>query len=73
INELQGLFAHSLLELDRDLARGDLTPKDLASIAHRIKGEDNVEQRTDEPEHTLAPGPVLSTEPASARPLTIET
>ena len=38
IDELQGLFAGSLVELDRDLARGDLAPKDLASIAHRIKG-----------------------------------
>ncbi|WP_051311041.1 sensor histidine kinase [Bradyrhizobium sp. Cp5.3] len=38
IDEFQELFAGSLLELDRALARDDLTPKELASIAHRIKG-----------------------------------
>lgn len=38
IDELQGLFATSLKELDRALARGDLAPKDLAGVAHRIKG-----------------------------------
>ena len=38
IDEFQELFAYSLLELDRALARSDLTPKELAGIAHRIKG-----------------------------------
>src|SRR5699024_6615411 len=38
IDELRGLFADSLVELDRTLARGDLAPDELASIAHRIKG-----------------------------------
>ncbi|WP_181769873.1 sensor histidine kinase [Bradyrhizobium sp. UNPF46] len=38
IDEFQELFADSLLELDRALARSDLTPKELAGIAHRIKG-----------------------------------
>ncbi|OPY96336.1 hypothetical protein A5906_03470 [Bradyrhizobium sacchari] len=38
IDELQGLFAASLKELDRALARGDLAPRDLAGVAHRIKG-----------------------------------
>lgn len=41
--------------------------------AHGIKGEVTVEVRTDEPELRLAPGSVLSTEPASAGPLTIAT
>jgi len=40
--------------------------------AHGIKGEVTVEVRTDEPELRLAPGAVLSTDPASAGPLTIE-
>ncbi|MGY4625044.1 Hpt domain-containing protein [Bradyrhizobium sp. USDA 4486] len=38
IDELQVLFASSLVELDRALTRDDLAPKDLAGIAHRIKG-----------------------------------
>ncbi|WP_342740993.1 Hpt domain-containing protein [Bradyrhizobium sp. B117] len=38
IDELQGLFGTSLRELDRALARADLAPKDIASVAHRIKG-----------------------------------
>lgn len=33
--------------------------------AHGIKGEVTVEVRTDEPELRLAPGAVLSTDPAS--------
>ncbi|GCB45717.1 ribosome maturation factor RimM [Streptomyces sp. NL15-2K] len=41
--------------------------------AHGIKGEVNVEVRTDEPEVRLAPGAVLLTDPASTGPLTIET
>ncbi|MGW3495574.1 ribosome maturation factor RimM [Streptomyces sp. NPDC001020] len=41
--------------------------------AHGIKGEVTVEVRTDEPELRLAPGAVLTTDPASAGPLTIET
>ncbi|MFE9061753.1 ribosome maturation factor RimM [Streptomyces violaceusniger] len=41
--------------------------------AHGIKGEVTVEVRTDEPELRLGPGAVLTTEPASAGPLTIET
>ncbi|KOX35780.1 16S rRNA processing protein RimM [Streptomyces sp. NRRL F-6491] len=41
--------------------------------AHGIKGEVNVEVRTDEPELRLGPGAVLLTEPASTGPLTIET
>ena len=41
--------------------------------AHGIKGEVTVEVRTDEPELRLAPGAVLSTDPASTGPLTIET
>ncbi|MFI8994120.1 ribosome maturation factor RimM [Streptomyces sp. NPDC053542] len=41
--------------------------------AHGIKGEVTVEVRTDEPELRLAPGAVLTTEPASVGPLTIET
>ncbi|MFD7135354.1 ribosome maturation factor RimM [Streptomyces sp. NPDC059894] len=41
--------------------------------AHGIKGEVTVEVRTDEPELRLAPGAVLSTDPATAGPLTIET
>ncbi|MEU6344984.1 ribosome maturation factor RimM [Streptomyces sp. NPDC046977] len=41
--------------------------------AHGIKGEVSVEVRTDEPESRLAPGAVLTTDPASAGPLTIET
>ncbi|RFU84959.1 ribosome maturation factor RimM [Streptomyces triticagri] len=40
--------------------------------AHGIKGELTVEVRTDEPELRLAPGAVLTTDPASAGPLTIE-
>ncbi|MFH0242192.1 ribosome maturation factor RimM [Streptomyces sp. HK10] len=40
--------------------------------AHGIKGEVTVEVRTDEPEVRLAPGAVLTTDPASAGPLTIE-
>ncbi|GHJ31696.1 ribosome maturation factor RimM [Streptomyces hygroscopicus subsp. hygroscopicus] len=40
--------------------------------AHGIKGEVTVEVRTDEPERRLGPGAVLTTEPASAGPLTIE-
>ncbi|GAA3864438.1 ribosome maturation factor RimM [Streptomyces sedi] len=40
--------------------------------AHGIKGEVTVEVRTDEPELRLAPGEVLTTEPAGAGPLTIE-
>ncbi|MEU4891813.1 ribosome maturation factor RimM [Streptomyces sp. NPDC044780] len=40
--------------------------------AHGIKGEVTVEVRTDEPELRLGPGAVLTTEPASAGPLTIE-
>jgi signal transduction histidine kinase/CheY-like chemotaxis protein len=38
IDEFQGLFAEGLPELDRALARSDLTPKELVGIAHRIKG-----------------------------------
>ncbi|MGX4772432.1 ATP-binding protein [Bradyrhizobium guangdongense] len=38
IDEFQELFADSLPELDRALARSDLTPKKLVGIAHRIKG-----------------------------------
>jgi 16S rRNA processing protein RimM len=41
--------------------------------AHGIKGEVTVEVRTDEPELRLGPGAVLTTEPASAGPLTVET
>ncbi|GAA2226695.1 MULTISPECIES: ribosome maturation factor RimM [Streptomyces] len=41
--------------------------------AHGIKGEVTVEVRTDEPELRLGPGAVLTTDPASAGPLTIET
>ncbi|MBT2392991.1 ribosome maturation factor RimM [Streptomyces maoxianensis] len=41
--------------------------------AHGIKGEVNVEVRTDEPELRLGPGAVLATDPATAGPLTIET
>jgi 16S rRNA processing protein RimM len=41
--------------------------------AHGIKGEVTVEVRTDEPEVRLGPGAVLTTEPASTGPLTIET
>lgn len=41
--------------------------------AHGIKGEVTVEVRTDEPELRLAPGAVLTTDPPSAGPLTIET
>ncbi len=41
--------------------------------AHGIKGEVTVEVRTDEPELRLGPGAVLSTDPASAGPLTIAT
>ncbi|RII09575.1 Ribosome maturation factor RimM [Streptomyces sp. YIM 130001] len=40
--------------------------------AHGIKGELTVEVRTDEPELRLAPGAVLTTDPASTGPLTIE-
>jgi 16S rRNA processing protein RimM len=40
--------------------------------AHGIKGEVTVEVRTDEPELRLAPGAVLTTDPAGAGPLTIE-
>lgn len=39
--------------------------------AHGIKGQVTVEVRTDEPELRLAPGVVLTTEPASAGPLTV--
>ncbi|MGY8681685.1 ATP-binding protein [Bradyrhizobium sp. UFLA05-153] len=38
IDELRGLFAESLSELDRRIGRRDLAPEELASIAHRIKG-----------------------------------
>jgi HPt (histidine-containing phosphotransfer) domain-containing protein len=38
IDELRGLFAESLLELDPMLARDDLAPEALEGIAHRIKG-----------------------------------
>lgn len=41
--------------------------------AHGIKGEVTVEVRTDEPERRLAPGAVLTTDPADAGPLTIAT
>ncbi|MFI6052300.1 ribosome maturation factor RimM [Streptomyces violascens] len=41
--------------------------------AHGIKGEVTVEVRTDEPEQRLGPGAVLTTDPASVGPLTIET
>ncbi|MFD5337275.1 ribosome maturation factor RimM [Streptomyces hawaiiensis] len=41
--------------------------------AHGIKGEVTVEVRTDEPELRLGPGAVLTTDPAAAGPLTIET
>jgi 16S rRNA processing protein RimM len=41
--------------------------------AHGIKGEVTVEVRTDEPELRLAPGAVLTTDPAATGPLTIET
>ncbi|MER5887371.1 ribosome maturation factor RimM [Streptomyces sp. NPDC001941] len=41
--------------------------------AHGIKGEVTVEVRTDEPELRLGPGAVLTTDPASAGPLTVET
>ncbi|KOV50697.1 16S rRNA processing protein RimM [Streptomyces sp. AS58] len=40
--------------------------------AHGIKGEVTVEVRTDEPELRLGPGAVLTTDPASVGPLTIE-
>ncbi|GAA2104149.1 ribosome maturation factor RimM [Streptomyces albiaxialis] len=40
--------------------------------AHGIKGEVTVEVRTDEPELRLGPGAVLTTDPSSAGPLTIE-
>lgn len=40
--------------------------------AHGIKGEVTVEVRTDEPELRLAPGAVLTTDPAGVGPLTIE-
>jgi len=39
--------------------------------AHGIKGQVSVEVRTDEPELRLAPGAVLTTDPASAGPLTV--
>ncbi|MEU5662285.1 ribosome maturation factor RimM [Streptomyces longwoodensis] len=39
--------------------------------AHGIKGEVTVEVRTDEPELRLAPGAVLTTDPAGTGPLTI--
>lgn len=39
--------------------------------AHGIKGQVTVEVRTDEPETRLAPGAVLTTEPATAGPLTV--
>ncbi|NBE53114.1 ribosome maturation factor RimM [Streptomyces boluensis] len=39
--------------------------------AHGIKGEVNVEVRTDEPELRLGPGAVLATDPAATGPLTI--
>lgn len=38
IDELRGLFATSLVELDQALAKEDLAPEELAGIAHRIKG-----------------------------------
>ncbi|MFJ2605818.1 ribosome maturation factor RimM [Streptomyces sp. NPDC091279] len=41
--------------------------------AHGIRGEVTVEVRTDEPELRLGPGAVLTTDPASTGPLTIET
>ncbi|WP_053913643.1 ribosome maturation factor RimM [Streptomyces sp. SCSIO 75703] len=41
--------------------------------AHGIRGEVTVEVRTDEPELRLGPGAVLTTDPATAGPLTIET
>ncbi|GGV89710.1 ribosome maturation factor RimM [Streptomyces massasporeus] len=41
--------------------------------AHGIKGEVTVEVRTDEPELRLGPGAVLTTDPATVGPLTIET
>jgi 16S rRNA processing protein RimM len=41
--------------------------------AHGIKGEVTVEVRTDEPELRLAPGAVLTTDPAGTGPLTIAT
>ncbi|MFD7918610.1 ribosome maturation factor RimM [Streptomyces sp. NPDC059740] len=41
--------------------------------AHGIKGEVTVEVRTDEPELRLAPGAVLTTDPAGVGPLTIAT
>ncbi|NYI08403.1 ribosome maturation factor RimM [Allostreptomyces psammosilenae] len=41
--------------------------------AHGIRGEVTVEVRTDEPEHRLAPGAVLLTDPPSAGPLTVAT
>ncbi|MDT0434935.1 MULTISPECIES: ribosome maturation factor RimM [Streptomyces] len=41
--------------------------------AHGLRGEVTVEVRTDEPELRLGPGAVLTTEPASTGPLTIET
>ena len=40
--------------------------------AHGISGEVTVEVRTDEPELRLAPGAVLTTDPSSAGPLTIQ-
>ncbi|WP_327681039.1 ribosome maturation factor RimM [Kitasatospora sp. NBC_00458] len=40
--------------------------------AHGIRGDVSVEVRTDEPELRLGPGAVLSTDPASAGPLTVE-
>ncbi|NJQ02300.1 ribosome maturation factor RimM [Streptomyces zingiberis] len=40
--------------------------------AHGIKGEVAVEVRTDEPELRLAPGAVLTTDPAATGPLTVE-
>ena len=38
IDELRDLFAESLFELDRTLARDDLAPEAIEGIAHRIKG-----------------------------------
>ncbi|MFJ9521561.1 ribosome maturation factor RimM [Kitasatospora sp. NPDC101801] len=40
--------------------------------AHGIRGDVSVEVRTDEPELRLGPGAVLSTDPATVGPLTIE-
>ena len=41
--------------------------------AHGIRGDVNVEVRTDAPELRFAPGAVLRTDPESAGPLTVET